>query len=80
MHAGTPSNNKKEMQGISYPSHGIHSLRWHYPNQVVGRNESVPSQPTSVSSPFPYYFSMKYYITANFIFQPENQNFIFEIA
>ena len=27
------------------------SLRWHYPNQVKGRNQSVSSQPASASSP-----------------------------
>ena len=45
---------KEEMRKASLPSSLMvrHSLRWHYPNQVTGRNESVSSQPASASSLF----------------------------
>jgi len=36
------------------PVPAFFSLRWHYPNQVTGRNEEVSSQPASASSPFRY--------------------------
>ncbi len=39
------------------------SLRWHYPNQVIGQDLKVLSQPETLAPSFLYEFSLTLFLT-----------------